>query len=432
MRPRNQMTWPTVAVLALALAACGDDSGDDDDDDDDDTVVIDAAVIPDSGDGSDAATSLGACDSTPPWTGTDNVAASASPPGGLQPAQVPQFVSIGFDDNFRSDAILWITDLLKSYTNPAGSGAACTYDGTPVRASFYLTSVYITEAGATESAAVVKRAWHKEMVEGNEIGNHTHTHSDGVAKNWSQKDWTSELQTCLDWLIKPFNPAESTDVSDPTKGIGASAANIVGFRTPFLAYNDITFATLDAMGFWYDCTIEDGWSGAEDGTNHVCPYTMDQGSPGNDTIQSHPGLWELPLYPVIVPPDDKCAEYGVPTGLRAKMHGFDAAFDLASGKITGLDYNMWILYQMTKAEFVATMKYTLDLHLQGNRTPFMFGAHPDFYSAEPTDEPVPNATYTERREALQEYLEYALAKPEVRVVPNRAILDWLRNPIPLQ
>jgi hypothetical protein len=132
---------------------------------------------------------------------------------------------------------------------------------------------------------------------------------------------------------------------------------------------------------------------------------------------------------VIVPPDDKCAMYGVPTGLRAKMKTVDPGFDVASGKITGLDYNLWILYQMNKAEFVATLKYTLDQHLAGNRTPFMLGAHPDLYSVTPPDDPAPNATYQERRAALEEFLDYALSKPDVRVVPNKVILDWLRKPV---
>jgi hypothetical protein len=279
----------------------------------------------------------------------------------------------------------------------------------------------------------VKQAWRKELTDGNEMADHTHLHADGGQMGFTLAQWKTEIQTCIDWLVKPFDPDEATSgVVNPEKGIGVPRADIVGFRTPYLSYSDETFAALAEMGFWYDCTLEDGYQGDQNAGSYFWPYTLDEGSPATNVVKPHPGLWELPVYPVVVPPDDKCAEYGVPTGLRAKMLNIDPGFDVSTGKITGLDYNMWILYRMNKAEFVATLKYTLDQHLAGNRTPFMFGAHPDLYSSTPTDEPVPNATYQERRQAIEEFVDYALSKPEVRVVPNRTILDWMRHPTALQ
>ena len=50
-------------------------------------------------------------------------------------------------------------------------------------------------------------------------------------------------------------------------------------------------------------------------------------------------------------------------------------FDVADGKVTGLDYNMFAEFKMSDAEYAATLKYTLDLRLRGNRAPFMFGGH---------------------------------------------------------
>ena len=190
-------------------------------------------------------------------------------------------------------------------------------------------------------------------------------------------------------------------------------------------------------------SFDDGWLGDQDGTNYNWPYTLDNGSPGNevlvgwgskDPITSHPGLWEMPAYPVVVPPDDQCATYGVPTGLRAKMKAAQSWFDEGSGKITGFDYNLWAPkaiggFEMTKAELVATLKYTLDLRLQGNRAPMMFGAHTDYYSTKYTSPP--NATVTERQQAIEEFIDYALSKPQVRIVPIKEILDWIRNPVAL-
>jgi hypothetical protein len=148
-----------------------------------------------------------------------------------------------------------------------------------------------------------------------------------------------------------------------------------------------------------------------------------------EPLGGHPGLWQLPVHPVIVPPDDRCLEYGVPPGLRAKMKAHQSWFDEGSGKITGFDYNLWVQFRMTKAEFLATMKYTLDLRLQGNRAPLLFGAHTDYYSSKYTA--VPNATLQERQAAIAELVDYALSKPEVRVVPYASVLAWIRNPTAL-
>src|SRR5262249_33476508 len=182
----------------------------------------------------------------------------------------------------------------------------------------------------------------KEYVEGNEMADHTHLHA--LGQDFTVAQWKTEMQTCINWLTKPYDPNEvASDQNNPNKGIGIHAEEIIGFRTPFLAYGDNTFIALPAMGFHYDCTIEDGFQSNLDATSYNWPYTLDHGTPADANITSHPGLWELPVYPVIVPPDDKCQQYGVPTGLRAKMKKVDSGFNVNSGKITGLDYNLWIL-----------------------------------------------------------------------------------------
>jgi hypothetical protein len=84
---------------------------------------------------------------------------------------------------------------------------------------------------------------------------------------------------------------------------------------------------------------------------------------------------------------------------------------------------------MTKAEFVATLEYTLDLRIAGNRAPMMIGAHSDIYSSKYTA--ATSSTAEERQQAMEEFIDYARSKPMVRVVPNQEILEWVRNPQPL-
>src|SRR5262249_31098981 len=69
-----------------------------------------------------------------------SLAPSTSPPGGLAINNVPQFVAFGFDDNRYADGMQWALDFIKSKQNPAGRGDHCTFDGTPARFSFFITS----------------------------------------------------------------------------------------------------------------------------------------------------------------------------------------------------------------------------------------------------------------------------------------------------
>jgi hypothetical protein len=351
-----------------------------------------------------------------PWTGKDNVPPSPNPPGGLKPEQVPMFVSFGFDDNPYSEGMNWAVSAFSAHTNPDGKKNAATFDGSPVRATFYHSSTYTAAAGS----------WKAAYNAGFETGDHTVHHYHGgtadMGMNFSQAGWTTEIQGCISYL---------------TGGaVGVKREEIYGFRTPFLQYNANVFPAVKALNFWYDCSIEEGHQEDQDGTNYLWPYTLDHGSPGNAThprltpIQTWPaGLWEMPAYRVIVPPDEVATQYGVPAGLRAKLRTLRPnGVGIAQGKITGLDYNLWYDYNLNKAEFVATLKYTLDTRLRGNRAPLLFGMHSAIYTGQ---EATVNATLAERKAAIVEFINYALTKPDVRIVTTKAVLDWIRNPVPL-
>jgi hypothetical protein len=333
---------------------------------------------------------------------------SRQPPCSLSPGAVPQFVAIGWDDNAFSGlpgsggtgGLCWALDLARQ------CGA---------RMSFYLTSEHARTAEGDEPA-FVRRAWTRILEEGHEVGNHSVTHPDGSA--FDVAAWREEIDGCNREL--------------EALGLGVPS----GFRTPYLRYNDAALGAAHALGFSYDCSIEEGFEADQDGTNFFWPYQLDAGSPGHalevergekSPLMPHPGLWEMPAYAVIVPPDEACAGYGIAPGLRARCAARQPYFDARDGKITGFDYNLWVCFAMSRAEFVATLRHTLALRLSGNRAPFLFGAHSDYYSSKYAGEPMPGATLEERQAALREFLEHALAEPGVSAVSTSEILNWIRN-----
>src|SRR5436190_11261901 len=200
------------------------------------------------------------------WTGRDDVAPSVQPPLGLAPRDVPQLVAIGFDDNSlagsddgRDGGVHWALEMMRGRTNPVGRGQAATFDGAPARLAFYLASSFL-ESSALQSAHALERAWRTAFDDGHELGNHTHSHAHGRA--FGTFEWRAEIERCAERLGRIGLPASQR-----------------GFRAPYLEYGDAVFEALAALGFHYDCSVEDGWQRDMDGTNYRWPYTLDRGCP---------------------------------------------------------------------------------------------------------------------------------------------------------
>jgi len=371
--------------------------------------------------------------------------AAMHPPAGLLPGQVPQFVVFGSDDNGNSGlegsggggGLHFLTQLFAARRNPAGGGDSLTFDASPLHYSFYVNTYYIDAAptensaygGERENPVFIKRAWKEALDNGHEIGVHTHSHAHG--REFSRQQWLQEMLLCIDILGRPYDAAATPENPGREAGMGVGRERLAGFRTPFLEYNDDTLKAAQQLGFLYDCSLEEGTQPDQDGSNFLWPYRLDRGSPGNTPlIGPHPGLWEVPVYVFMVPPDEACARYGVPPGLRALLRQRQDYFDPAAGKVTGMDWNLWCEFSTTPAEFLAILKYTLDLRLNGNRCPLTIGLHSELYS-DKQDTKGLNASVPERRAALSEFFDYILRLPQVRVVDHKELLDWLQRPAPL-
>jgi peptidoglycan/xylan/chitin deacetylase (PgdA/CDA1 family) len=395
----------------------------------------------------------------------DELAWSREPPGGLDPKKIPQLVAITFDDNFgladpnATGGIQYIIDFYKNRKNPSGSGNSKNFDGTPIKASFYHTSIYVVD----DSKKVLggkfgedhdgrnRDAWTAAFQAGHEAGNHTVNHFNGGvveldphdccrARNWNVAEWSAEIESCKQTLTGP-------------DGIGAKSNDVIGFRTPYLGYNDHVFTALSNLKFTYDTTIPNCFDDQEGGTNCSWPYTLHQGSPDMDVIArkfsktgaktpitfpkvtNHPGLWEIPATTLIVPPDSVATKYGFNPGLRKRIAKkaplpYPSIYEPSTGKIAGLDYTLIMDAGLSGAEMGAVLKYNLDLHIAGNRSPLIFIAHSHLYvfsSAESNPDTPTAAVRDERWNGLTDFINYALTKPETRIVAAKDVLSWVKN-----
>lgn len=395
----------------------------------------------------------------------DSLEWSRRPPGNLDPKTVPQFVSVTFDDNFgsafpnASGGIDYILNFYKDQKNPPGIGDAQNFDGLPIHTSFYFTSIYLVDDSkkvlsdkpGEDHHGLNRKAWTAAFKSGNEAADHTVNHFNGGvvpldpddccrARNWNAEQWEAEIQSCKDALTGP-------------EGIGAEKGEVIGFRAPYLGYNDHMFTALSKLNFIYDTSLPNCFDDSEDGSNCSWPYTLDHGSPDIDVmarkfstprakipigfpkVTDHPGLWELPPATLILPPDSVAAKYGFKPGLRSRVAKkgtlpYPSIYEASTGKITGLDYTLLMDAGITGSEMGAVLKYNLDLHLSGNRSPIVFIAHSHLYSySSPEMNPdTPSAAERDARwKGLTDFLTYALSKPEVRIVSAKNILAWINR-----
>ena len=376
---------------------------------------------------------------------------SRKPPGGLEAKEIPQFVSITFDDNFgladprAEGGIPLIVDFYKGKKNA---------DGTLIGATFYHTSIYVVDSAkkviggksGEDHEGRNRKAWAAALQAGHEAAAHTVNHFNGGvvpldpddccrARNFSVAEWTAEIRSCKNTLTGP-------------EGIGAKPPDVIGFRTPYLRYNDNLFTALTNLKFRYDTTLPNCFDDDEDGKNCSWPYTLDKGSPDVDVlarkfsraysfpkVQNHAGLWEIPPATLIVPPDNLASQYGFTPGLRARIAKrsplpYPSIYEASSGKIAGLDYTLLMDAGLTGSEMSAVLKYNLDLHIAGNRSPLVFIAHSHLYTySTPEDNPdTPSAADRDARwKGLTDFIEYALKKPEVRIVSAKDVLAWVEK-----
>lgn len=318
----------------------------------------------------------------------ENFPYSYDPPSGLKPENVPCFIVMGFDDCQYPDGIKWVIDTLLNKKNPIGNNNLATFDGSPLYASFYLTSIYGEDDPETANL------WKLTLSKGHEIGCHTKTHGDNLnGTSVTQQTWATEMKDCNDWLIK---------------NLGIQQSDIWGFRTPFLAVSKTSFTAENSLNFVYDCSVMH--SPKDYDWIFIWPYTLDKdlAPDAQKKLGSFPGMWEIPVYNVVE------EEMGFPN-------------------MCGMDYSMWD-QNINADTFLKWLKLSLDIRIKSgkNRAPFALGMHPDLYAAANNDIPGDwAANLGQRKKTIIDFITYALTKPMVRFVSGKQLITWMRNPVGL-
>lgn len=384
----------------------------------------------------------------------DNFPFSANPPGGLVTNNVPQFIVLGSDDNIVDSGVVWITNFLADKTNPAGQNRSTTFDGAPVHMNFYCNGYATDSLTSPEIVA----AWKAAYLAGHEIGNHSYDHlldlndpnqAEFNGYKFSTDAWYSEIVRNDTAIAKALEiPYDSIPFV------------IKGFRTPRLEYNDSTFFAIQQRGFLYDCSVEEGYEDGELSTPNQTscgafywPFTLDSGSQSDmlnaywwsqDTVGwtfiscgKVPGLWEMPVYCLILPDSAYAAANGGSPYIRDSAAAHCDWLAEGGYKVTGFDYNLLATYDngsfaMDSADYYVTMKYNFDQCFAGNRRPFTFNIHTDMCFPDPGDnEDNANITPLQRRQCVEGIIEYMLNAPDVRFVTASQLIAWMKAPVGL-
>ncbi len=182
---------------------------------------------------------------------------------------------------------------------------------------------------------------------------------------------------------------------DEYMDISVAKGNCFAFRAPRLEVSSGLYYALAELGYQYDCGLEEGYESHIDGTNYYWPYTVDNGSANGVyqrsigeaySVDSFPtSLWQIPSNVFTVPEAHRADVYDNHTKVNANaIDGGDIesfeSWTNSGAKITGYDFNLYILWGMTKDAWLATMKYNTQLRLDNNKAPLHYGAHTDYYS----------------------------------------------------
>ena len=359
-----------------------------------------------NGDVEPSPTPVGSASPTPTPTATPTTSAlttlpSQSPPGGLQPSEVPMFVLLGSDDNTTAGGMEFMRNALAGRNNPSGASNLSTFDGQQVHMSFFLIGSNIY--GPNIDDPELRNQYMSAYAAGHEIGSHGFYGRSQEAPRGTVATWT-------DWWLQPTQDALIQMFTEYGYSEAEAREAIKGFRAPEDVVDATLYQALQELGYEYGNS-----SHTNDITNSPAwwPGTLDAGWPGGATwdrrnFGSAPGIWEIPQ-----------------TYAQGTTSSCDTAWFDQTENNSGEDW-------------MAALQSTLIDLYYGNRAPLSICLHSDNFGPEDTIANGGDAeitqTIAERQQAVDLLLDWLLDSnefPDIRIVSHEELLEWMNNPVPL-
>ncbi|KAJ8920602.1 hypothetical protein NQ315_004741, partial [Exocentrus adspersus] len=285
-------------------------------------------------------------------------------PGGLEPTNVPQMITLSFNGAVNVDNI----DLYEEIF----SGTRANPNSCQIRGTFFVSHKY------TNYSAV--QDLHRR---GHEIAVFSLTHKEDP-NYWSQgtyDDWLAEMAGAR-LIIERF--ANITDGS------------IIGVRAPYLRVGgNKQFEMMADQFFVYDASIT-----ASLGRVPIWPYTLYfrmphkcNGNAHNCPSRSHP-VWEIVMNE-LDRRDDPTFDESLPG-----CHMVDSCSNIQTGD-----------------QFARLLRHNFNRHYNSNRAPLGLHFHASWLKSK-----------KEFKEELIKFIEEMIARPDVYFVTNLQVIQWMQNP----
>jgi len=283
-------------------------------------------------------------------------------PGGLNPSDVPQMITITFDDAVNDEN--W--DL---YQNRLFPKTALNPNGCPIHGTFFISHQY------TNYAQVQKLS-----NQGHEIAVHSITHR-------GPERWWGTNATIEDWFDEMVGQANIIN-----RFGGVDMEDIRGVRVPFLSVGwNRQFLMMREFGFVYDSSMA-----APVSDPPIWPYTLDYKMPHKCLgdrrwpSRSFPGIWELPLNQITMEEFscamvDSCPPY------------------------------------FSENELYEIFMHNFGRHYNTNRAPLGLYFHTLWFKGE---------SGRKNRRAFRRFLDEMIKRPDVWIVNNWELIQWMREPTP--
>ncbi|KAI8105369.1 hypothetical protein M9435_000535 [Picochlorum sp. BPE23] len=177
---------------------------------------------------------------------------------------------------------------------------------------------------------------------------------------------------------------------------GIPLEDLVGYRNPYLLHNPQTRSQIQKEGMLYDSSMISVFSPDSEVQTvpgeRVWPFTMDYGIPidcnwnypdgqCNRTSERYPGIWEVPLWELQ---------------------------NAAGDHLFSMD---------PEGDVFSIFKENFDMNYLNNRAPFGIFLHAPWFTDKNT-------------EALNQFMDYAMAQPDVWAITTRQLIEWMKDPVP--